>query len=88
MTIIFLHLTVAVQVLLLVRSNDPPPSPHNCKFSQVILTIYILTIIIQELVYTAKNTSLKLPAMVISTTIQIGHINLHVIEVTLQGNFN
>ena len=38
--------------------------------------------------YTAKNTRLKLPAMVVSTTIQIGYINLHVIEVTLLGNFN
>ena len=32
-----------------------------------------------------KNTKLKLPAMV---TIQIGYINLHVIEVTLLDNFN
>ena len=38
--------------------------------------------------YTAKNIRLKLPATVVSTTIQIGYINLHVIEVTLLGNFN
>ena len=37
---------------------------------------------------TAKNTGLKLPTMVVSTTIQIGYINLHVVEVTLLGNFN
>ena len=37
---------------------------------------------------TAKTTRLKLPAMVVSTTIQIGYINLHVIEATLLGNLN
>ena len=38
--------------------------------------------------HTAKNIGLKLPAMVVLTTIQIGYINLHVVEVTLLGNFN
>ena len=43
---------------------------------------------IETVMITAKNTGSELPTMVVSTTIQIGYINLHVIEVTLLGNFN
>ena len=42
----------------------------------------------EAVMITAKTTGSKLPTIVVSTTIQIGYINLHVIEVTLLGNFN
>ena len=42
----------------------------------------------EAMMITPKNTGSKLPAMVVSTTIQIGYFNLHLIEVTLLGNFN
>ena len=36
--------------------------------------------------YIILTAGLKLPAMVVLTTIQIGYINLHAVEVTLLGN--
>ena len=32
-----------MQVLFLVRSNDPPPLPQHCKFSKVIYINYLYT---------------------------------------------